>query len=724
MKKPKAMKTKVKLVFFALIASSAFFSSCNKIHDVTPKAKTMDDLKISQSFNWEMTREVILNIGMNIPSVTSQSNKVLVYIDDPSKGGEIAFQGWTGNSNAMEAKVRIPTAVTQLFLQLVPSSGQGQIVSIQVNESISYTFVAVVYKSSNVAGPDCNAAPDDHKLSGSASKTITDGQTWYVAAGATLTGDVTVKDGALQICGTYTTGTIDLKPDNNKTATLIVSSTGTIGSVSAPVTIKESKDGLFQNWGTCHIAGVFTPNDNVENYNKMYVYGQFNMNGSSGNLTNAGGAELKITDKWNVVNQVTNLGKIEVQTDMECNNSIFINACALIVHGNFHRNNCQFTNQTGYIECDGEAYMQGGQGFMKMYDGSLIRTYDLRMNSDIQGFGTKNEVVVSNALNFDGPNFITGPIETAQTNGVLAKGTVAANFSNGATFVSFAGITNTIPSTSCNNNHGVNPPLNPLKNVYTGTTVYEDMWPEKGDYDLNDLVIYYKFTTTSNSENKVTDIQVKLYVKAAGASLKNGFGIQFDNLVPGDIASVTGYNLKYQYITLSSNGTEAGQTKAVIIPFDNVDNVIHRVTPVFFNTVIGDPVGTADTVTMEIHLTTPILTTVLGTAPFNPFLIRNMERIAEIHLPNYVPTSIAATCPYFGTKDDDSQPGIGRYYKTVNNLPWALNIPVSFDYPCEKVSVLNAYNFFATWAESGGVLYPSWYKDLAGYRNSANIWHP
>ncbi|MCX6284989.1 MAG: DUF4842 domain-containing protein, partial [Bacteroidetes bacterium] len=67
---------------------------------------------------------------------------------------------------------------------------------------------------------------------------------------------------------------------------------------------------------------------------------------------------------------------------------------------------------------------------------------------------------------------------------------------------------------------------------------------------------------------------------------------------------------------------------------------------------------------------------------------------------------------------------IGRYYKTTNNLPWALNIPVSFDYPWEKVSVLSAYNYFATWAESGGVSYPDWYKDLPGYRNSANIWHP
>jgi len=501
-----------------------------------------------------------------------------------------------------------------------------------------------------------------------------------------------------------------------------VSSTGTIGTVASPVTVQVKKSGTFQNWGTCHIAGTFAPDGYVENYNLMTVYGQYNMNGNSGSLINAGGATLNINSHWNAINQVTNGGTIEVTGDMNCNNSIFLNACSLIVHGFFHLNNCEFTNQTGYIKCYGEAFMQGGTGFMKLYDGSMISTYDLRVNADVQGFGSKNEIKVTHDLRFDGPRVITGPIETAQTNGVMVAGD-ATNFTSGATFVSFANITNTIPVSGCNP-EGVTPPPAPVGNVYIGTVVYEDLWPEKGDYDLNDLVLYYKFTLTTNVQNKVTDIQIKLYVRAAGASFQNGFGIQFDKLVPGNVASVSGYNLKNNYITLSSNGTEAGDAKAVIIPFDNYENVIHRVTPVFFNTVLGDPVGTADTVTISIHLTAPMLTTDLGTPPYNPFMIRNMQRVAEIHLPDYVPTTKAANCPYFGTGDDNSQPGIGRYYKTINNLPWALNIPATFDYPCEKVSVLSAYNFFANWAESGGTLYPNWYQNLPGYRNSANIWHP
>jgi|GEM_PF-4582326 len=48
--------------------------------------------------------------------------------------------------------------------------------------------------------------------------------------------------------------------------------------------------------------------------------------------------------------------------------------------------------------------------------------------------------------------------------------------------------------------------------------------------------------------------------------------------------------------------------------------------------------------------------------------------------------------------DDDSDPGIGKYYLTSVNLPWCLNIPVTFDYPFEYIHILQVYNHFAEWA--------------------------
>ena len=97
------------------------------------------------------------------------------------------------------------------------------------------------------------------------------------------------------------------------------------------------------------------------------------------------------------------------------------------------------------------------------------------------------------------------------------------------------------------------------------------------------------------------------------------------------------------------------------------------------------------------------------------------QRDVEVHLVDKVPTDLASTA-LFGTAADDSNPATGRYYRTQNNLPWAINIIESFEYPIEKVDVTSAYLKFAEWAESNGTLYNDWYRDLTGYRNAENIY--
>ena len=106
---------------------------------------------------------------------------------------------------------------------------------------------------------------------------------------------------------------------------------------------------------------------------------------------------------------------------------------------------------------------------------------------------------------------------------------------------------------------------------------------------------------------------------------------------------------------------------------------------------------------------------------FNPFLIVDMERGKEIHLPDYAPTSLVDRS-YFGQMDDNSDPANGRYYKTETQLPWAINIIESFDYTNEHAQVTQGHLRFADWAESGGDLYPDWFKNKSGYRSAAHIY--
>lgn len=255
-----------------------------------------------------------------------------------------------------------------------------------------------------------------------------------------------------------------------------------------------------------------------------------------------------------------------------------------------------------------------------------------------------------------------------------------------------------------------------------GTLAYEDLWPSTGDYDFNDNVIIYQTTMVYNSENMLVDIITDYKVTAVGASFRNGLAIQFDNLVPEDIASVTGSLLTAGYVNTNSNGTEAGPDKAVVYVFDDAESVLHRAGGPFFNTLENGNIGTSDTTTITVYFNPAIDPELVGDAPFNPFLIKDGNRDIEIHLPDYEPTSLADPS-YFGTSDDDSDPASGRYYKTSENLPWGIHIPEVLDHMIEYIEIPEGYLHFSDWAESGGTLFQDWYKDLPGYRDDSKIWY-
>jgi LruC domain-containing protein len=213
-------------------------------------------------------------------------------------------------------------------------------------------------------------------------------------------------------------------------------------------------------------------------------------------------------------------------------------------------------------------------------------------------------------------------------------------------------------------------------------------------------------------------------IKAFGAEFENGFGFQLpnNNVNPANVA-VTGYDLQEGYITLGANGLEQGQAKPTVIVYDNAYNRMpFPGQGIGVNTTPGAPYVTPDTITVHIGFSSPVYTMAQIDIPnFNPFIIVDLNRGMEVHLPDYLPTSLADPS-YYGQAQDDTRPAIGKYYKTVNNLPWAINIYESFAYPKEKVDIVNTYNHFVEWATSGGVQYPDWYMNKPGYRNQSNIY--
>jgi LruC domain-containing protein len=261
----------------------------------------------------------------------------------------------------------------------------------------------------------------------------------------------------------------------------------------------------------------------------------------------------------------------------------------------------------------------------------------------------------------------------------------------------------------------------PAEKTY-GTLAYEDQWPTTGDYDLNDLVVNYHYKIISNAQNNIVEFYADYVPIAAGATYFNGFGVSFP-FNSAVVKTVSGQSLNNNYIKLNANGTEASQTNAVIIPFDNHSNLIRNPgNGAILNTDMAKAKMTGDTAHIYLQFVNPISKASFGNAPFNPFAISNQRRNHEVHLPGNLPTDLADKS-LLGALQDGSNISSNIYYVTKDNHPWALSFLNGFSYPIEGVDISKAYLHFLDWANSGGTIYTDWYSNTgSGYRNTSNIY--
>lgn len=258
----------------------------------------------------------------------------------------------------------------------------------------------------------------------------------------------------------------------------------------------------------------------------------------------------------------------------------------------------------------------------------------------------------------------------------------------------------------------------PAKNVF-GTMAYEDLWPSAGDYDFNDLVVDLNFHHQLNAQNRVVRILAKARLRAIGASYHNGFALRLNTPV-GTVRSVSGTRLTGSVFAIGANGCEIANVSTVIPIFSDAYALFGNKP--YTNTVMSDPKMDNVDLNIVIELATPMSQSLLGIAPYDPFMVINGERGREVHLMNHAPTSLA-NMTLLGSGNDISSVSSGKYYLSKGGRPWAIQIPVSMTYMIEKSNISSGYLHFNDWASSNGTLYKDWYSNpTSGYRSSSLLY--
>jgi len=247
-----------------------------------------------------------------------------------------------------------------------------------------------------------------------------------------------------------------------------------------------------------------------------------------------------------------------------------------------------------------------------------------------------------------------------------------------------------------------------------GTYIFEDLWPVKGDYDVNDMVLGFKVTFFTNSSNFVTKLNLDYNMKAAGCSYSLAPAFQLDNVQASNVTYITGQDLVGTYpFAVGANGTENGIMLAVIPLFNNQHDIVSFSG--YLNTESGSNVPTPDKL-ISMRFTTPVLQANVTMSSFNMFIVAN-EREREIHLPTFQGTTKfnASLANGYHLNPDD-------LFKNSDGMMWGLMIPEPFKYPSEKNLITQAYIHFSEWATSGGTNHQDWYKPLSGNTNDEYIY--
>jgi LruC domain-containing protein len=257
--------------------------------------------------------------------------------------------------------------------------------------------------------------------------------------------------------------------------------------------------------------------------------------------------------------------------------------------------------------------------------------------------------------------------------------------------------------------------------------MFEDLWPSKGDYDLNDLIIKLRMVVNFDGNNTWVSGSFDYYIWTNGAALNLGCGMEFFNWVGDDGDKLILEYLYANQITLVPDTYNPAFTMpdpAVdngIIIFNNAD--LAKGSD-YWNTGTGP---SADPMTSHLsfdYVVTPPTQTAHMCAFM--YLFYTDDRGHEVR-PIGLPPTTGVNWSLLGTVNDASPttpwdytphsasflyPYDPPFYANSYGHPWGIELDYAgnLSVPFEKVSILDAFPQFQAWAESGGTVNEDWYQ--------------
>lgn len=228
------------------------------------------------------------------------------------------------------------------------------------------------------------------------------------------------------------------------------------------------------------------------------------------------------------------------------------------------------------------------------------------------------------------------------------------------------------------------------------TVAYEDLFPSKGDYDFNDLVVAYQVFFHLNSNNKLVKISGSSVILAKGAAFDHDWRLKIDlpNSTTGSFSSNLFYPASDGRESVVTNKEFSGSFNETI--FANTQNLY----PVF-NTFVENTFHQGARATFEINLNTSVPLSQVSTAPFDAYLFVHDTQY-EIHRVG------------FNASEESFNISNGKTsFIDENGFPFAMLLPTLWSFPFENRDLGEAYPGFINYILSGSSTNLNWYSTPA-----------
>ncbi len=249
------------------------------------------------------------------------------------------------------------------------------------------------------------------------------------------------------------------------------------------------------------------------------------------------------------------------------------------------------------------------------------------------------------------------------------------------------------------------------------TLAYEDEWPRIADYDMNDLVLNYRVTEVLR-DGLIAKVVISGKLAAVGGDYHNGFAVRLEG-IDSDLVDAAKTRLYYNNVLQDGDPQESDMDEAsFIIINDAIELADYQCD--YFRTEDSCRENIGVEFELDISFSAPISPIHMPNMPYDPLMFATPGhyhgpsfalppgRSYEVHLANQAPTEKFDTS-FYQMEDDTSDPSFARYFKTSNNMPWALMIFDEWQWPLEQVNLTEAYPNFADYTTSGGTTDTNWY---------------